>query len=68
MKTTVKYNVRNLMTFNSWNKAVDFAKRCDITTIVVVGKRGNKTFENAYSVDTWKTAKNIVSEIEAELF
>ena len=68
MKITVKYNVRNLITFNSWSKAVDFAKRCDIKTIVVVGKRGNKTFENAYSVDTWKTAKNIVNEIEAELF
>jgi hypothetical protein len=68
MKTQIKYNVRDLMVFNSWEKAVSFAKKCDITTIVAIGKRGGKTYENAYSVDTWKTAKNIKNEIEAELF
>jgi hypothetical protein len=68
MKTTIKYSVKQgLMTYKTWKQAVEFANRIGISTIIVKGKRGSKECEFAYSIDTWKNAKQIAFDVECEL-
>jgi hypothetical protein len=67
MKTEIKYKVQG-WEHRTWNQAVNFAKRINHSVIIVKGKKGLKECEIGYSVDTWKTVKNIISDVELELF
>lgn len=74
MKTRIEYIVSwgiketDMATFKTWKKALEFSININSSIIKVVGVKGSKTFETAYSIDTWKTAKNIQFDIECELF
>lgn len=62
-KINITYKVSGIYSSKTWNKSVDFAKRINRDIIIVVADNGKEIIEKAYSIDTWKSPKQIKTDM-----